>query len=228
MNHIPIEKAREYAIDAFVECIYIKTMGNSVDWSEANLNPDPIDIYDLNKEQLFYQFWVEKKGVRIGKIKIAANKLLGSPIKLVGTASPEEFDQSLLMMKIQKIASADYPGYKITSQQIVAYDNPSIGLLVELSNIQKKDVKRIIVDPNFNDYLTLPLNNEQLNVSAVTGSYYDSIPKMQIKENVAIWEKEENRIQKNIVKINSLGIFEKTNVYNITRSSGSDSKNPKN
>ncbi|OPY38307.1 MAG: hypothetical protein A4E35_00730 [Methanoregula sp. PtaU1.Bin051] len=214
-NYIPIEKAREYAIDAFTECIFIKTLGDSVDWSEANLNPDPIVIYDLNGEQLFYQFWVEKDGIRIGKIRIAASKVLGSPIKLIGTASPEEFDQRNLDAKVNKILAADFKGYEIASVKTVCYDNPSIGLLAELHNSQTHDVKRIIVDAGFNDYLTVPQNERQLSESAVMGSYYNSIPRSQIQQNIAIWEKENARIQKILDQANSLGITEKTSSQHI-------------
>jgi hypothetical protein len=142
--------------------------------------------------------------------------MLGSPIKLVGTASPEEFDQLGLEMKIKKITSKNFNGYEITSQKIVSYDYPSIGLLAELFNAQTREVKRIIVDAGYEDYVTLPQNKEVVGESTAIRSYYNEFSKTQIAENLAIWEKEESRIQKNLERMNSRKIFEKTNAYRYT------------
>ena len=111
-------------------------MGDSINWDGANLNPEPLTIYDLNGERIFYQFWIEKNGEKIGKIRVAASKVLGSPIKYVGTSSPQEIDVPGLVMKANEIVKTNFTGYTIQSTKLICYDGPYFALLAELTNPQ--------------------------------------------------------------------------------------------
>jgi hypothetical protein len=222
-NYISIEKAQEQALDAFAESVYIKTLGDSVDWTGASLNLEPLVITDLNGEKLLYQFWVEKDGKQIGKIRISASKVLGSPIKMVGTASPDEFDQPVLERIAKDVAGKKFPGYVVASTKPVCYDYPYLGLFVELLNPEIKETKQIVIDASFKDYLVVNQDSGKISENSQMWSYYGSLSDTQIPENLNVWAKEDGRISKNTEKIESLKISEKTTQSGISLMT-SDSK----
>ncbi len=218
-NYISVETATNFATESLAETITLKTMGDSINWDGANLNPEPLTIYDLNGERIFYQFWIEKNGEKIGKIRVAASKVLGSPIKYVGTSSPQEIDVPGLVMKANEIVKTNFTGYTIQSTKLICYDSPYLALLAELTNPQTKENKKIVIDAIFKDYQEIPQGKER------EFSYYDTIPQANTQSGIGLWNKENDRINKVTDKITALKIAEKMNAQKISINLGTSNEN---
>lgn len=217
-NYISVETATNFATESLAETIALRTMGDSINWDGANLNPEPLTIYDLNGEKIFYQFWIEKNGEKVGKIRVAASKVLGSPIKYIGTSSPQEIDVPGLVEKANEIVNTNFTGYTIQSTKVICYDSPYLALLTELTNPQTKERKKIVIDAIFKDYQEIPQGSER------EFSFYDTIPKANIQPGIALWNKENDRISKVNDKITSLKIAKKTNPQKISINLGTSNE----
>ncbi len=182
--------------------------GSEVVWDDSN----PLTIYDINDQPLFYEFVIKKKGKVIGKIKTAASKVLGSSVLTIeifpSVSDREHLLETVMPLKIpgditQKIKSIiekEYPGteIKLMNRQI-CYDYPNIGLLIILIDPKTKVIKdKILIDSSTLEKIPIDKHN--------TWSMYDMIKKSDRKDNIAIWELDNKLVQllKKTCKINGL------------------------
>lgn len=155
----------------FFECTGIERLNKS-----SQLIKEPLIIYDLNNEYLFYDYYIKQDNLITGSIRCSASKLVGSAVI---SFLPDVFSYNVID-EVEKLVSKNYPKCDITSSKLVCYCYPKVGVLVELDGSGKK----LLYDAYTYDLLD---ENIDLNVSFQfkqpgkdTGheylSYIDNIP----------------------------------------------------
>jgi len=76
---IPIEKARTHATIKIAEGVETGMLDDV--WSDAIISQEPLIIYDIDGNPLFYQFTLTKDGKKIGEILSSGNKVAGISVK---------------------------------------------------------------------------------------------------------------------------------------------------
>ncbi|MCE5297700.1 MAG: hypothetical protein LLF84_01950, partial [Methanoregulaceae archaeon] len=149
-------------------------------WDGASISPEPLIIYDLNGQLLFYHFDVLKEDARIGGIKIGASSLLPASVMSIDL-TPRYWGSPGLDRQAEEFLASRYPGSKIVTCIPVWYRDSRIGLKIEYMQQGQSHNSSVIMD-------------------AVTGqpigpdmawSYYDALPDSDIKKNLDQWEREE-------------------------------------
>ncbi|OED12007.1 hypothetical protein A9239_06530 [Methanosarcina sp. A14] len=113
-------------------------------WTEAYIDPKPLELYDPSGRKLYYQFSVYKNSNLIGRIYIGADKKMGHSVQLVELDS-KPFDAAKAIKKSIEIAKNEYPDGKIKSTQLVVYDYPAIGVMTVVKDKTTGNEYRIAV-----------------------------------------------------------------------------------
>ncbi|MCX6701166.1 MAG: C39 family peptidase [Methanomicrobiales archaeon] len=181
-NYISSDAAYKNAVMTMQEFILSGSL--NAKWDGATLNPQPLVIYDLNGAILTYQFTAEKNGMKIGVANSAASKIIGGPILAIGM-SPTNFEEKTIDSKINGIISTTYLDYNILSKNIVAYQYPKLGVLVQISNSKTGEMKKIIIDVY--DFSIIPEEKSVVEGTPGAWSFYDEMSLNQMNENVQKW-----------------------------------------
>ena len=183
-EHIVVkEKAFHHAITGLL----IHSYTGLKEWKNAKVDSDPLLIYDLNGQPLFYEFSVIKANRKIGLMKIAANKVLGSSV-ITAELDPREWNLSDVQERIEKIISDKYPSMEITSIRLVCYDFPKLGMFVILKEPKTKETKvRLLFD--ILTIETVPLEPRSV------WSLIERIKYKDRPDNLARWESEDKLVQ---------------------------------
>lgn len=179
-NHISIKTALGYANLYMSEYTSLGLDENS--WIGTSINEEPILIYDLNGELLFYQFSIEKNTKTVGSITTPASKVLGFPVQSIG--EPYTYDIENCLNNLYGILlSNNYKDFKLVSSQIVCYDYPKLGVLVKLLNQETETEKTLIFDA-----LEMSSKSNKVNdVQDDSWSYYKQISDDQLIKNIEYW-----------------------------------------
>lgn len=96
---VTAEKALEHANAHMINFISTNTPGLE-NWTEAYIDPKPLELYDPSGRKLYYQFSVYKNSNLIGRIYIGADKKMGHSVQLVELDS-KPFDAAKAIKKNQ-------------------------------------------------------------------------------------------------------------------------------
>jgi hypothetical protein len=188
--NVTAEKALEHANAKMVQFTATNTKGFE-NWTGASIDPNPLELYDINGQKLFYQFSVYINSNLTGKIDIGANKTLGQSVRLVGF-NPEPFNAAEAMNKSTEIANKNYPNGEIISTKMIVYDYPEIGAMTTVKDKTTGVKHRIIVDVYTLDVIPdKPATETQRGV----WSMYEEISKNQIDENLKKWQSSDELIK---------------------------------
>jgi hypothetical protein len=190
-NYIPIKTAQDHATITMLDMIQSGALNEN--WVGAKLNPEPLIIYDLNGQKLFYLFPVEKKGERVGEIYAASSKVLGAPVVVIGSITDPKKIKSLELSE-QTIVNKKYNGFQIISSKLVCYDYPLIGLITTLKNQDTGEEKYILIDPRDGSDQEFD-QLAQSNHSKIY-SYYDQISLEDMKIWVNTWNDNDKKLKK--------------------------------
>jgi hypothetical protein len=152
-------------------------------WNGATVNPKPNIIFDVNGKKLFYLFSVEKKGNRIGEIKIAASKVLGSSVVTIGSGAPA-IDLKNIRSKATGILNQQYKNAKIDSIDLVCYNYPNIGAIIRFTAAGSGSTSLVI---DAYDYSIIP--------AAGQVSFYNAIPPADLAGRAARWDSEQTALK---------------------------------
>jgi hypothetical protein len=188
-NYIPVETAREHAMIKMIEFTGKGLLDNN--WSDANVSSDPLVIYDINGNKLFYQFTAEKNGRKIGVILSSANKVLGISVKQI--SEPYPYDPVNVQSQAKKLTEKNFPDFSVQSIKLVCYNYPSMGIMVHIINEKTKDQRDIIYDANSLEIISQEKTKREDSVSV--RSYFGQIPETAYQENIAHWNLEDTKIQ---------------------------------
>lgn len=180
---VTAEKSLEHANAQMIQFITTNTEGFE-NWTEASIDRNSLDLYDVNGQKLFYQFSVYKNSNLIGRIYIGANKTLGQSVRLV-EFNPKPFNAADIMSKSVETAKKEYPTEEIKSTTMVVYNYPKIGAMTIVKDKTSGVEHRIFVDAYTLDVVPdKPATETQRGV----WSMYGKISKNQMDENLKKWQ----------------------------------------
>jgi hypothetical protein len=102
-------------------------------WATAGFDPEPLIIFDLNGEPLFYEFTVRDGRQNVGRVKAAASRLVGSAVVTIERGA-RKWDPGKAMEQAAAIAKKEFPRRKIVARDLVCYSYPKIGVRVEFAD----------------------------------------------------------------------------------------------
>jgi len=76
----------------------IATENDSEKWEGTSIDPEPLELYDINGQKLYYEFSVYKENTLISRIDIGANKTLGSALRRI-EINPKHYNVAEVMGK---------------------------------------------------------------------------------------------------------------------------------
>jgi len=153
-------------------------------WKKSHVKKDPLKIYDMNGQLLFYEFDVGLESNKIGRIKASANKVLGPAVWTIEMGerrwNPEKAMEIASEMFQKKYES------KPKDIKLVCYCYPKIGVL---ASGKEKQRETILIDVASFAPITQEITEEQKIGSAVY-SVFDSIPEKDKLDRIKKWERE--------------------------------------
>lgn len=180
---VSAKKALEHA-DAHATYFSIIDALEFEDWKDADIDPQPVEFYDIEGKKLHYLFSVYDSKQLIGRIEVNANKTLGYPVQAF-EFDPRPFDQNKAMEKSIEIANDKYPSGEIQSTRMVVYSYPKFGAMSLVIDKATGNKHRVIVDAYS---LELIPDKEPTENEPGIWSVYDSISEDKAGENVARWD----------------------------------------
>lgn len=186
-NAVSLKHAASHAMTQLHLGVLTKAEGIA-GWRGANLG-QPIIIYDLNGEPLFYDFPVhnnERK--QLGQIRTSASRINGVPVQSIQMGSfPVNLKEATY--KAAEVVSHRQKR-KIIGTKLVCYAYPKLGIAVEWEN--KGESHQTIVD--IGDFSIVPdeVEPEMRGPGAV--SAYDRISKKTIQEAVRTFERHDQMV----------------------------------
>jgi hypothetical protein len=199
-NFIPIETVRDHAIVKIAESVETGMLDGA--WNDAIISEEPLIIYDINGERLFYQFTVEKNGKKTGDVLSSANKILGISVKQF--SEPGAYDLVSRENLAEKVTRDNYPEYSVESTKIVCYNYPNMGVMVHLINPDTQEEKSYLYDADSLQIVSLEKTSRDNELSA--WSYYEDIPESTYQEQIAQWEREADSLNKIADSANAKGV----------------------
>jgi hypothetical protein len=154
------------------------------DWKDADIDPQPVEFYDIDGKKLHYLFSVYDSKQLIGRIEVNANKTLGYPVQAF-EFDPRPFDQNKAMEKSIEIANDKYPSGEIQSTRMVVYSYPKFGAMSLVIDKATGNKHRVIVDAY--SFELIPDKEPTENEPGIW-SVYDSISENKAGKNVARWD----------------------------------------
>jgi hypothetical protein len=190
---VPQNKALEHAIVHLVLGVITKKLGLEK-WKGATVNPEPLLIYDLNGQLLFYEFSVEIKGMVVGRIKASASKVLG-PSVYTEEVGPRKWDPDKAREEVTKRIQKKYKGATIVSTRLVCYSYPKIGILAVLVEPKtKKEIGRVVADVA--TYRFVPKRMpEKRRLGVAMWSMYESIQQKDKLDRLSRWENDDKLVE---------------------------------
>lgn len=185
--NVTAEEAFEHA-NAYMISFIAGDAPGFENWTGASIDPEPLELYDINGQKLFYQFSVYNEKRLIGTIDIYANKTLGHSLNDI-TFDPEPYKTAEAMKKSKEIAKKNYPTEEIKSTVMVVYSYPKIGAMTVVKDKTTGVEHRIFIDGyTLNKVQDKPVTDTEPGV----WSMYEQRLKNGVEENLKEWEKCEN------------------------------------
>jgi hypothetical protein len=102
-------------------------------WGGFELDPEPLDILDLNGEVLFHEFGIMNGAGMVGSVKASASKFLGSAVPAI-ELGPRKWDPGEAIEGAKKKAKEKFPAAKISGTELVCYSYPKIGVRIDIED----------------------------------------------------------------------------------------------
>jgi hypothetical protein len=192
-NYIPPETAREHAVFALVQFSSDGALGDKDKWIGTNIRPEPLIIHDINGTQLFYLFTIEKDNRKVGEVKIAATKIIGTSILSIGPGEYSIDIPTLQKKAINEAQSQAKLGSPI-STQLVCYAYPKIGMAAYYIDAATDTQQKVIIDAY--DYSIIPDYYPRYEGDRGVVSYYQAYPLENSSESVDSWYRDSEAITK--------------------------------
>ena len=152
-------------------------------FADSELSKEPLIIYDPNGLLLFHQYEITKDGKNIGQIRMAASKVLGSPVIMI-QETPDPINYQGAITKSEELLKSTFKDAEYSEPVLVCYSYPRIGIMYEVTKKNDK-TEKVIIDA----VETFIVPNEYPKNSGDTGvwSLYDDISPDQIDDKVEKW-----------------------------------------
>ena len=145
--------------------------------TNCKLEKTPIEIFDINKKILFYDFYIKSNNGIVASIRCAANKGVGDPI-VSYTHNP--FDPNVDKLLISKNFSSN--NTTVIKSCYTCYAYPKVGVEIEWQESIKTTTLRSLFDPYSLELLDKDISSweNQTPINEADGyfyiSYFDWIP----------------------------------------------------
>ncbi len=200
-NSVSVNKALEHATVYMLRAVLTHTSGLE-EWRGATINPEPLTLYDINGEKLFYEFSVEKNGNVVGAMKVSASRELGYSVRTFEIRS-RPWNASATIEKAKDIVQKQYNGIaEIISAKAVVYGYPKFGIMVTLADQDGKKT-RMFIDAL--DYSIVP-DKEPGTDRIGVWSIYERISKENISQRIDEWDRDDKYVRYVMEKAKSAGI----------------------
>lgn len=149
---------------------FTKTPGMT-EWRGTSLR-EPVLIYDLSDQPLFYDFPVySQRFGEVGRIRTSASRVLGIPVPSVYLGAVP-WNESKAHLKALELIEKKYRG-RVLSAKVVCYAYPKLGIAVDWTKKRRDDCRRTIIDVS--DYSIVPERVEPELRGPGIRSVYDTI-----------------------------------------------------
>ncbi len=183
---VTAEKAFEHA-NAHIIDFMSSDVPDFENWTGASIDPEPLELYDINGQKLFYEFSAYKNNTLVGKIYVGANKTLGPSVQVIETTT-YLYNTTEALKKSIEVARNEYPDGEIKSTKMVEYSYPRIGAMTVVKDKTSGDEHRIFVDVYSLEVVPdRPATETQLGV----WSMYEHKMKNGVGGNLIEWNKSE-------------------------------------
>ena len=122
------ERAMEHAL-LIIRRAWAGEIRDFEGWGGFELDPEPLVIYDLNGQVLFYEFGVMDGKELVGSVKASASKIIGSAVPTV-EFGPRGWDPDKAAREAKDKVKKRFPKAKITETELVCYSYPKIGVRI--------------------------------------------------------------------------------------------------
>ena len=139
-------------------------------WGRYEVAPEPLIIYDLNGQVLFYEFSVMSDERQAGSIKTSASAVIGSPVVTI-EFGPRKWSRGQAIERAQAEARKRFPKAQLSEPELVCYCYPKLG--VRIFAKEKEGRRSIIVDVSDGTVLERWGKDEREGITAY--SFYDEI-----------------------------------------------------
>ncbi len=186
-NFVSLKRASSHARTQLLLGVLTKTEGIK-GWRETTLG-SPLVIYDLNDEQLFFNFPVfNYEGKQLGQVWTSASRINGAPVQSILLG-----DLPLNLKQVTyKAGEIVYQKYKrkILGTKLVCYAYPKLGIVVEWDN--KGESQKTIID--IGDFSIVPdsVEHEMRGPGAV--SSYEKISEKAASEGIEKYKRYDEMI----------------------------------
>jgi hypothetical protein len=103
------------------------------EWGTIELDPEPLILYDLNGQALFYEFGVMDGKKLVGTIKASASKMIGSAVPTV-EFGPRGWDPDKAARNAEAKVKERFPKARTTETELVCYSYPKVGVRVGIDD----------------------------------------------------------------------------------------------
>ena len=183
---VTAEKAFEHANTHIIDFMS-SDVPEFENWIGASIDPEPLELYDINGQKLFYEFSAYKNNTLVGKIYVGANKTLGPSVQVIETTT-YLYNTTEALKKSIEVARNEYPDGEIKSTKMVEYSYPRIGAMTVVKDKTSGDEHRIFVDVYSLEVVPdRPVTETQLGV----WSMYEHKVKNRVGGNLIEWNKSE-------------------------------------
>jgi len=183
-NYVPVETAWEHAAFALNEFAGQGALGQKENWMGSTVDQNPVIIYDTSGTKLFYLFEIERKGSKIGEIKVAATKIIGTSIFTIG---PEKnsLDIAILEQKVKTEVIREVKADTPITTNLVSYDYPKLGMMASYRDPLTGAMKRVIIDAY--DYSIVPETAPRYEGDRGIVSFYANYPSDKQSDLISSW-----------------------------------------
>lgn len=211
------EKALDHAITRLIIGVITKTPKLDK-WRGATVDPEPLEIYDINGTLLFYEFSVIKDGKIVGRIKASASKVLG-PAVYTMEIGPRKWSVEKAIEIAKKVIVEKYQEVEILSTQIVCYSYPKIGILFKLGDPKTKEETGSIVMDVVTNVVIPRIAPKEEGFKSVMWSFYKSILQKDRPDKMVRWEDDDHSVDelKNIARETDIDIRARLSDMDIER-----------
>jgi hypothetical protein len=185
--NVTIEKAFDHANAHMIDFVTANTSGFE-QWKGASINPEPLELYDINGKKLFYLFSIYNNNEMVGRMKLSANKVLGHSVQTF-EFDPKPLNVDEAIKQSLEIANEKFPAGDVKSTKMVVYSYPKIGAMTVVADNVTGEEYRIIVDA-----YTLDMIPDKSPAETESGvwSMYEPISKEEMINNVDKWYNSDN------------------------------------
>ena len=191
---VPVKTAYNRTLALFWNFALTGPYAANPDWSAAVLDPEPVTLFDVSGDPLFYEFYLENNGTVPGYFWTSADKRVGVGVFRI-YESPPHADYARIARTAETLVKAGYPGWEVIAEKPGLYGSgyPYLCTFVTVQNTTNAVRETIVVDAYTNR--TVPIRPTE-GSPGYAESYLDAIPPGDQPGQVARWESDYSPAEK--------------------------------